>query len=70
MVYTAFIDLDDTLLDQEKKISDYTLGALQEFQMHGNHVVFATCRVRNCTLKTTSRLASVHKDDYSPFYLP
>ena len=46
MIYTAFIDLDDTLLDKEKRISDYTFGALQEFQMRGNHVVFATARSR------------------------
>ena len=44
MVYTAFIDLDDTLLDKEKRISDFTFGALQEFQMRGNHIVFATAR--------------------------
>ena len=46
MIYTVFIDLDDTLLDKEKRISDYTLGALQEFQMRGNNVVFATARSR------------------------
>ena len=44
MVYTVFIDLDDTLLDKEKRISDYTLGALQEFQTRGNNVVLATAR--------------------------
>lgn len=44
MVYTVFIDLDDTLLNREKKISDYTLEALRRFQMLGNNIVFATAR--------------------------
>ena len=46
MIYTAFIDLDDTLLNKEKRISDYTLAALQRFQMRGNNIVFATARSR------------------------
>jgi Cof subfamily protein (haloacid dehalogenase superfamily) len=46
MVYTVFIDLDDTLLNSEKRISDHTLDALQRFQSLGNHVVFATARSR------------------------
>ena len=44
MIYTAFIDLDDTLLNKEKRISDYTLATLQRFQMQGNNIVFATAR--------------------------
>ena len=46
MIYTAFIDLDDTLLNKEKRISDYTLATLQRFQMRGNNIVFATARSR------------------------
>ena len=46
MIYTAFIDLDDTLLNKEKRISDYTLATLQKFQMRGNNIVFATTRSR------------------------
>lgn len=46
MVYTAFVDLDDTLLDSEKCISDYTITVLQDFQKQGNNIVFATARSR------------------------
>lgn len=46
MIYTVFIDLDDTLLNREKKISEETLNALRRFQMLGNHIVFATARSR------------------------
>ena len=46
MIYTAFIDLDDTLLNKEKRISDYTLANLLRFQMRGNNIVFATARSR------------------------
>lgn len=44
MIYTAFIDLDDTLLNGEKRISDYTIRALQRFSILGNNLVFATAR--------------------------
>ena len=46
MLYTVFMDLDDTLLNRQKQVSDYTLAALQDFQELGNHVVFATARSR------------------------
>ena len=46
MIYTAFIDLDDTLLNKEKRISDYTLTTLQRFEMRGNSIVFTTARSR------------------------
>ncbi len=44
MLFTVFIDLDDTLLNREKRISDFTADVLQDFQRLGNHVVFATAR--------------------------
>lgn|GEM_PF-6179146 len=44
MLYTAFIDLDDTLLNGEKRVSDDTLNALQRFHRLGNNIIFATAR--------------------------
>lgn len=46
MGYTVFIDLDDTLLDSKKRISDYTIEILQRFQKQENNIVFATARSR------------------------
>ncbi len=46
MLYTVFIDLDDTLLNREKQISDFTLDALRDFQKSGSNIVFATARSR------------------------
>lgn len=43
-MYTVYIDLDDTLLNNEKKNSDYTYNVLIEFQKKGNSIVFATAR--------------------------
>lgn len=44
MVYTVYIDLDDTLLNREKRISDYTYDVLVKFQGQGNNIVLATAR--------------------------
>ena len=43
-MYIAYIDLDDTLLNKEKRISDYTKDILISFQEQGNILVLATAR--------------------------
>lgn len=43
-MYIAYIDLDDTLLNKEKRISDYTNDVLIRFQDQGNILVLATAR--------------------------
>lgn len=44
VMYVAFIDLDDTLLDNNKQISDFTYKILVEFQEQGNILVLTTAR--------------------------
>lgn len=58
-MYTAYIDLDDTLLDDKKRISQFTCDSLSEFQRRGNNIVFATARsarlhgLQDCLKKAT-----------------
>lgn len=43
-MYTVYIDLDGTLLDNRKNVSKYSLMVLEKFIKLGNNVVFATAR--------------------------
>lgn len=43
-MYTAYIDLDGTLLDDNKRISCKTYGILSDFIKCGNNIVIATAR--------------------------
>lgn len=58
-MYTAYIDLDGTLLDDRKLISQLTYNSLVSFQQRGNNLVLATARSRrlqglqNCLKEAT-----------------
>ena len=58
-MYTAYIDLDGTLLDDRKLISQLTYNSLVSFQQRGNILVLATARSRrlqglqNCLKEAT-----------------
>ncbi len=43
-MYTAYIDLDGTLLDDNKRISANTYNILSDFMGHGNNIVITTAR--------------------------
>lgn len=43
-MYTAYIDLDGTLLNDQKCISEFTYETLTNFMERGNNIVLATAR--------------------------
>ncbi len=55
------VDLDDTLLNTDKKVSDYTLLKLNEFRKNGHKLVFNTARSLNNSLE----IINLVKPDYS-----
>ncbi|NLK45048.1 MAG: HAD family phosphatase [Treponema sp.] len=53
-MYTVFVDLDDTLLDSNKNISEKSLKIIQLFISRGNKIVITTAR--------SGRLAGLQKE--------
>lgn len=65
MINTIALDMDNTLLDSQKKISPRNTAVLRKLHENGVHVVLCTGRPINAIWPYIEQLGLTHPDDYT-----